>query len=116
MQPIVKALPLCAALLAASAAATETENLDFRIVHAPGAVAIDAEWGDWDLAGSIFCCPDVESFRSSYAVWIAAMFDRENLYFLFRWLDRTPMNNPGLAGSDFPWQGDCMQARLATSP
>ncbi len=110
----ISSLLLLAAALAAGA--TETENVDFRIVRAPGAVAVDAEFADWDLAGSIFCCPDVESFRSSYGVWIAAMFDRDYLYFLFRWLDQTPMNNPGLAGSDFPWQGDCMQARLATSP
>ena len=113
----MKTLPcLLFAAAALAAGATETENVDFRIVRAPGAVAVDAEFADWNLAGSIFCCPDVESFRSSYGVWIAAMFDRDNLYFLFRWLDQTPMNNPGLAGSDYPWQGDCMQARLATSP
>ena len=113
----MKALPcLLLAAAALAAGATETENVDFRIVRAPGAVAVDAEFADWNLAGSIFCCPDVESFRASYGVWIAAMFDRDNLYFLFRWLDQTPMNNPGLAGSDYPWQGDCMQARLATSP
>lgn len=104
------------ALAALVVSATETENTDFRIIRAPGAVSIDAETADWDLSGSIFCCPDVEKFRDSYSVWISAMFDADNLYFLFNWLDSTPMNNPGLAGSDYPWQGDCMQVRLATSP
>ena len=62
-----------------AAGATETETVDFRVVRAPGAVAVDAVWGDWDLAGSIFCCPDVESFRDSYGVWIAAMLDRKSV-------------------------------------
>ena len=108
---------LAGVLFAACAAfATETENVRFRIIKAPGAVNIDADSSDWDLSGSIFCCPDVEKFRTSYAVWISAMYDKDNLYFFFRWLDSTPMNNPGLAGSDYPWQGDCMQVRMATSP
>ena len=69
----MKNLPcLLFAAAALAAGATETENVDFRIVRAPGAVAVDAEFADWNLAGSIFCCPDVESFRSSYGVWIAA--------------------------------------------
>ena len=104
------------AAISLSAFATETENVRLRIIKAPGAVNVDADSSDWDLSGSIFCCPDVEKFRTSYAVWISAMFDKDNLYFFFRWLDATPMNNPGLAGSDYPWQGDCMQVRLATSP
>ena len=108
---------LAGVLFAACAAfATETENVRFRIIKAPGAVKVDADSSDWDLTGSIFCCPDVEKFRTSYAVWISAMYDKDNLYFFFRWLDSTPMNNPGLAGSDYPWQGDCMQVRMATSP
>ena len=74
----MKTLPfLLLAAAALAAGATETENVDFRIVRAPGAVAVDAEFADWNLDGSIFCCPDVESFRSSYGVWIAAMFDRD---------------------------------------
>ncbi len=104
------------AAVSLSAFATETENVRFRVIRAPGAVNVDADSSDWDLSGSIFCCPDVEKFRTSYAVWISAMYDKDNLYFFFRWLDATPMNNPGLAGSDYPWQGDCMQVRLATSP
>ena len=96
--------------------ATETENVKFTIVHAPGAVNVDGDFADWDLGGSIFCCSNVEKFRDSYSVWISAMWDSNNLYFLFRWNDATAMNNPGLAGSDYPWQGDCMQVRLATSP
>ncbi|MBQ7722374.1 MAG: hypothetical protein IJT64_05665 [Kiritimatiellae bacterium] len=107
---------ILATATAITALATETENVDFRVLRTKGAVSIDAEYSDWDLSGSIFCCPDVETFRASYSVWISAMFDADNLYLLFRWNDASPMNNPGLAGSDYPWQGDCMQVRLATSP
>ena len=65
---------LAGVLFAACAAfATETENVRFRIIKAPGAVKVDADSSDWDLTGSIFCCPDVEKFRTSYAVWISAM-------------------------------------------
>ena len=113
---LVSAVSLLVAAFAFDAFATETENVRLRIIKAPGAVNVDADSSDWDFSGSIFCCPDIEKFRTSYAVWISAMYDKDNLYFFFRWLDATPMNNPGLAGSDYPWQGDCMQVRLATSP
>ena len=67
------------AAVSLSAFATETENVRFRIIKAPGAVNVDASSSDWDLSGSIFCCPDVEKFRTSYAVWISAMYDKDNL-------------------------------------
>ena len=40
------------------------------------------------------------------------MFDDENLYLLSRWNDATPLNNPGLCGSDAGFAGDCLQVRL----
>ena len=44
------------AAVSLSAFATETENVRFRIIKAPGAVNVDANSSDWDLSGSIFCC------------------------------------------------------------
>lgn len=92
--------------------ATETENLNIRILPPPGKVAIDGQYGDWDLSGGVFVCGDVENQRDHMAVWIHAMYDAENLYVLARWLDETPLSNPGLAGADMPWRGDSLQLRL----
>jgi hypothetical protein len=47
------------AAVSLSAFATETENVRFRVIRAPGAVNVDADSSDWDLSGSIFCCLDV---------------------------------------------------------
>ena len=102
-------------LLACPASATETENLDFRILPAPGRMVIDGKTNDWDLSGSIFICSDVENYRDRFASWQSAMFDADNLYLLTRWIDRTPMNNPGLCGSDQGFEGDCLQVRTITS-
>src|SRR4051812_46126149 len=90
---------MCAAtfsvLLAATPAlATETENLDLQVLPAPGTVAVDGQIADWDLSAGIFSCGDVEKQRDQYATWFYAMYDKENLYLLARWTDRTPMNNP----------------------
>ena len=41
------------------------------------------------------------------------MYDAENLYLLSRWIDLTPLNNPGLVGSDMGFQGDCLQVRTS---
>ena len=82
------------------ASATETEHTSFRIFRAPGPVVVDGETGDWDLSGSMLVCSDVEEYRDEFASWQSAMFDDENLYLLSRWNDATPLNNPGLCGSD----------------
>jgi len=95
--------------------ATETENVDFRILPTPGKVIIDGNADDWDLSGSLFVCSDVENYRGQYASWQSAMYDSENLYLLSRWIDTTPMNNPGLCGSDSGFGGDCLQARIIIS-
>ncbi len=96
--------------------ATETENTDFRILPALGKVVVDGKFDDWDLSGSIFICSDVENYRDQFASWQSAMFDAENLYLLTRWTDETPMNNPGLCGSDMGFEGDSLQARLIAGP
>ena len=100
----------------AASQATETENLGIRILPAPGKVEIDGKFADWDLGGGVFVCGDVEHQRDQLAVWIHAMYDAENLYVLARWRDETPLSNPGLAGSDHSWNGDCLQLRIIADP
>ena len=55
---------VCAAA-SLSAFATETENVRFKIIKAPGAVKVDADSSDWDLTGSIFCCPDIAEIHTA---------------------------------------------------
>ncbi len=110
---------LCCATLAAyahGARATETEHLDYHVLPAPGKVVVDGKVDDWDLSGSLFICSDVENCRDEYASWQSAMYDSQNLYLLSRWIDATPLNNPGICGSDMGFQGDCLQVRIITAP
>jgi len=96
--------------------ATETENLNIQIVPKPGDVVIDGQFNDWDLSGGVFVCMDVENLRTKMAVWIHTMYDEDNFYVLARWIDETPMSNPGLAGGDAPWGGDSLQMRIMPDP
>lgn len=98
--------------LAGNTWATETENLGIQAVPAPGKVVIDGKFNDWDLSGGIFACGDVENGRDKMAVWFHTMYDQENLYILTRWIDDTPMNNPGVTSGDMGFQGDCLQVRI----
>ena len=107
---------LAAVLFARASWATETENLGIRILPAAGKVEIDGKFADWDLSGGVFVCGDVEHQRDQLAVWIHALYDAENLYVLARWRDETPLSNPGLAGSDHPWNGDSLQLRIIADP
>jgi len=100
----------------APAHATVTENLNLEILPAPGAVKVDGSAGDWDLSGGVFACGDVEGAADSFAVWFAAMYDAERLYLLARWVDKTPMNNPGSSKGDYGFKGDCLQVRIVTAP
>ena len=113
----VRALLLLAGLgLAAAAQATQTENVALRAVPAPGRVVVDGQAGDWDLSGGIFACDDVETQRNTFAVWLHAMYDEENLYVLARWIDETPLNNPGQTLADYGFAGDCLQFRTLAAP
>jgi hypothetical protein len=40
------------------------------------------------------------------------MYDAENLYLLARWVDPTPLNNPGQTIAHFGWAGDSLQVRV----
>jgi hypothetical protein len=103
-------------LLAAPAAdATETEHLGIRVLPAPGRMTIDGRIDDWDLTGGLFVCGDAEKQRDEFGTWIHAMYDAERLYLLARWVDHTPMNNPGSLAGGYGFQGDCLQVRFITA-
>ncbi len=99
-----------------TASATQTENLGIRVLPAPGAMKIDGKADDWDLSGGVFACDDVENGREQYAVWSHAQYDAEKLYVLARFIDPTPLNNPGQTAGDYGFAGDCLQFRLITHP
>ena len=105
-----------AIVLAGSAAAAPTENLGLRVLPAPGKVTVDGKADDWDLSGGIFICDDPETQRDQFAVWYHTMYDAENLYLLARWIDPTPLANPGVTMADHGFQGDCLQVRTVTAP
>jgi hypothetical protein len=96
--------------------AIETEHLDFQIVPAPGPVNVDGKFDDWDLSAGVFSCGDVENARDKYAIWFHAMYDAKNLYVLARWLDQSPMDNPGSSKGDYGFRSDCLQFRVVTAP
>ena len=102
-------------ILASAAAAAPTEHQSLRILPAPGKVTIDGKFTDWDLTGGIFICDDPETQRDKFAVWVHAMYDTQNLYVLARWVDPTPLNNPGVTIADHGFQGDCLQFRTLTA-
>jgi len=103
-------------LIVAAARATETENHGILVMPAPGKVAIDGSFADWDLGGGVFACRDVQTQRENYSLWMHAMHDPGNLYLLARWNDGTPLNNPGQTIADPGFQGDCLQVRMITAP
>jgi len=111
----------CAAILfgwvwSTTTHATETEHLGIHILPAPGPVEIDGDVKDWDLSGGVFVCGDVENLRERLACWIHLMYDPDALYVLTRWIDETPLSNPGSSKGDYGFAGDCLQMRLITEP
>src|SRR5882724_10892653 len=111
----ISIVPLCLCVSVFSHA-TETENLGMQILPALGKVTVDGKFDDWDLSGGIFACGDAEKAASQFAVWFHAMYDKDNLYLLARWVDTTPMNNPGSIKGDYGFNGDCLQVRIVTAP
>ena len=111
------ALTALALLLAPLALlATPTENLNFRVLPAAGKVVVDGKVDDWDLSAGILACDDVEEQREHFGVWLHAHYDVENLYVLARWIDETPLNNPGQSIADYGFAGDSLQFRTLTAP
>ena len=110
------ACALALALVAGAARATPTEHVAFRVLPAPGKVAVDGAVDDWDLSGGIFICDDPETQRDQFATWFHMMYDDDNVYILARWVDPTPLANPGVTVADHGFAGDCLQVRIATAP
>jgi hypothetical protein len=108
----VLGLSAAAFLAALPSFATETEHTRYKVFRADAPITVDGSWEDWDLTGSMLICSDVENYRDQFASWQCAAYDDENLYLLSRWIDTTPLNNPGLFGSDMGFAGDCLQVRI----
>ncbi len=102
--------------LAGTTRATPTENTGLRVLPAPGKVIVDGQVADWDLSSGVFACDDVQTQRESMAVWFHAMYDADYLYVLARFIDETPMNNPGQTIADYGFAGDSLQVRTITAP
>jgi len=109
---MIAAVVVFALMVSGAARATETENLGIRALPAPGKVVVDGKVNDWDLSGGIFACGDAEVLRERIACWFHLMYDADNLYVLGRWVDTTPLNNPGSTAGDHGFAGDCLQLRL----
>ncbi len=114
--PALLALGVCLLGCAGTARATETENIGIPVLKAKGAMAIDGKTDDWELAGGVFACSDVENQRDKFAAWFHAAYDAQALYLLVRWNDETPLNNPGSVMGDYGFAGDCLQFRTITAP
>lgn len=90
-----------------------TQNEGFCAVPAREKVVVDAQYGEWDLTGTIESFGDV-SIRDVFSVKTSAMWDRENLYFLFRWRDPTPLNSriDPVVEPNLGWRADAEQLRM----
>ncbi|MEZ0300210.1 MAG: FlgD immunoglobulin-like domain containing protein, partial [Candidatus Methylacidiphilales bacterium] len=95
--------------------ATPTENYGLRLLPAPRNIAIDGKVEDWNLAGGVLAMDDAAKTTEDFGVWIHGAYDSENLYILARWLDKTPLSNPGDTKLDAGWSGDCLQVRVITN-
>lgn len=93
-------------------ATIQTENQGIQALEAKSPPALDGSLKGWDLRQGIFICGDVEKDRDRYALWMHAMYDKDCLYLLARWVDKTPLNNPGQIIADHAWLGDCLQFRI----
>lgn len=106
-------IPTLAALAcSAPLIATETENFGLRVLPVTNPVVIDGDTADWNLAAGIFGCGDVENLRDKFGFWAHAAYDAENLYLLIRFVDPTPLNNPGQVEGDYGFNGDSLQFRV----
>ena len=90
--------------------ATPTENHTFRVLPGAGKVVVDGKVDDLDLSAGIFACDDVEEQREHFGVWLHAQYDAENLYVLARWIDETPLNNPGQSIADYGFAGGAIRS------
>lgn len=91
---------------------TMSLNSEVVVVPAPGPVTIDGNTADWDLSAGVWSYNN-PTIVDKYSVWTHMMWDAKGVYFLARFADRTPMQNP-VTGKDFSnsWKNDCYQARV----
>lgn len=91
---------------------TASLNSVVQVLPAPGAVKIDGITDDWDLTGGVWSYND-PTVVQNYSVWTHLMWDRDGIYFLARYHDKSPLKNAA-AGKDFAtsWRADCYQARI----
>lgn len=109
------AVGLIASTLAPAAWAQETgmsTNSKVMVVPAPGPVQIDGDIGDWDLSAGVWSYNN-PTIVAKNSVWTHLMWDDRGVYFLARFADLTPLQNPTM-GKDFSmsWRNDCYQARV----
>ena len=102
-------------LLGSFAVAEETGmslNSQITVVPAPGAVVIDGDTDDWDLSAGVWSY-NSPTIVDKFSVWTHLMWDSRGIYFLARFADTTPLENPTM-GRDFgqSWRNDCFQARV----
>lgn len=107
-------LILVTGLLASLARATETEHLGLSVL--PATISVDGDSADWDLRAGVFVCGNVETQRDKLAAWVHAAYDRDHLYILARWIDQTPLDNPGSIKGSYGFNGDCLLFRVVTAP
>ena len=93
-----------------AASATETENLNMRVLPVPGKVTVDGKIDDWDLSGGIFSSHNLEEMRDEYGAWFHMMYDAQNLYVLARVSGKHPPSDDSLrlymmTAPDKPEQG-----------
>ncbi len=87
-------------------------NSQITVAPAPGAVVIDGDTGDWDLSAGVWSY-NSPTIVGKFSVWTHMMWDQKGIYFLSRFADTTPLQNPTM-GKDFgiSWRDDCFQARV----
>jgi len=107
-------LPTLAVLACGPLFATETENFGLRVLPAGGPITVDGDIGEWDPSGGIFGCGDVENQCDKFSFWAHAAYDADNLHLLIRFVDPTPLNNPGKTEGDYGFAGDSLQFRIIT--
>ena len=87
-------------------------NREIMVVPAPGAVTIDGDAKDWDLSAGVWSY-NTPAITAKFSVWTHLMWDARGVYFLARFADASPLQNP-TKGQDFAhsWRSDCYQARV----
>ena len=121
--PCLVALTLVAAVscpreaLPYGAVQNKADNIEIRIVPAPGEVVIDGKLDDWDRSGEIFMFVD-EGSRDTLSVTAAMMYDQDALYVGGHWKDPTPLMNQTAFGGDvsWAWNADAIQLRFISNP